>query len=211
MVVSRCFPISENKKPRRIGGVSLNGAYWVQTACTSCTSGQKCRSKFSMPWRRVAVSSGSPSRRRACANRRHRRGSRESDVAAVLSHSRAHARLEQFLDGGDDRLVLRVVGRHAGVVIGGLRHNRRARHEVLHDGAKDHRLQVLPLRLALGHRDEVGAQEHAPHALDVEQARSERRRQRLALVGEVGSAVGEHGLSGDELQRRRDWGSPRSG
>jgi hypothetical protein len=46
---------------------------------------------------------------------------------------------------------------------------------VLHDGAEDGRLDVLPLAVALGHRDEVGAEEDAGHAVDVEQARRQRR------------------------------------
>ena len=52
---------------------------------------------------------------------------------------------------------------------------------MLHDGAEDGGLQMLPLAVALGDADEVGAEEHALDAVDLEQARGERRV--LALVG----------------------------
>ena len=40
-----------------------------QTGRTSCTSGMKCRSKFSMPWRSVAVELGQPEQApRMCKN-----------------------------------------------------------------------------------------------------------------------------------------------
>ena len=60
---------------------------------------------------------------------------------------------------------------------------------------------MLPLHLALGDGNEVGAEEHAAHALDIEQPRGQRRGQRLVLVGEVGRSLGEHGLAGNELER----------
>ena len=41
---------------------------------------------------------------------------------------------------------------------------RLAGHEVLHDGAEDRRLEVLPFAVGLGHGDEVGAEEHAGDA-----------------------------------------------
>ena len=41
------------------------------------------------------------------------------------------------------------------------------------------------------------------HALDVEETGRQRRSRGLALAGEIRGAVGKHGLSGNELQRRR--------
>ena len=52
---------------------------------------------------------------------------------------------------------------------------------MLHDGAEDGGLQMLPLAVALGHADEVGAEEHALDAVDLEQPRRQRRG--LAVVG----------------------------
>ncbi len=51
-----------------------------------------------------------------------------------------------------------------------LAEHRHAGHEVLHDGAEDGRLQVLPLAVALGDGDEVAAEENAGDAGDGEQA-----------------------------------------
>ena len=51
---------------------------------------------------------------------------------------------------------------------------RRAGHEMLHDGAEDRGLEVLPLAGALRHRHEVVAEEHARHAGHLEQALGER-------------------------------------
>ena len=52
---------------------------------------------------------------------------------------------------------------------------RRAGHEMLHDGAEDGGLQVLPLAVGLGHGDEVVAEEDAGDARHREQALGERR------------------------------------
>ena len=60
-----------------------------------------------------------------------------------------------------------------GLAVG--RHDRRAGHEVLHDGAEDGRLEVLPLAVGLGHGDEVVAEEHAGDARHREQAPRQRR------------------------------------
>ena len=60
---------------------------------------------------------------------------------------------------------------------------------------------VLPLVLAFGHGDEVRAEEHAPDALDLEQARGKRRSLALLRVEEFERAVVEHRPAGDELQR----------
>ena len=58
---------------------------------------------------------------------------------------------------------------------------------MLHDGAEDGGLQMLPLAVALGHADEVGAEKHAFDAVDLEQARGERRS--LARLGSGNSSV----------------------
>ena len=45
------------------------GSLPAQTGRTSCTSGMKCRSRFSMPWRSVAVELGQPEQApRMCKN-----------------------------------------------------------------------------------------------------------------------------------------------
>src|SRR5690606_29495805 len=62
----------------------------------------------------------------------------EGYVAAVLGHRRAHARVEQLLDGDDDLLVGRVVELLAGVALvtlGVAGQHRVAGHGVLHDAA----------------------------------------------------------------------------
>src|SRR3954451_13035800 len=97
----------------------------------------------------------------------------EGDVAAVAGDRRADAGLEQLLDGLDRRRVGRVeellaISRAGGT--GAADHDRGAGHEMLHDGAEDRRLHVLPLALALGHGDEVVAEEDAGDAGDLEQA-----------------------------------------
>ncbi len=57
--------------------------------------------------------------------------------------------------------------------------------------------------LVLGDRDEIGTEEHARHAFDVEQTARQRRRIGIALAAEVGRTVFEHGLAGNELERLR--------
>src|SRR6202051_1475135 len=93
----------------------------------------------------------------------------EGDIAAVVRHRRPHPRLDQILDGGDgvgigriEKLLAVACRAAAGVEQG------RARHEMFHDGAEDHRLELLPLTCALGHGDEIGAEEHAADAGDGE-------------------------------------------
>src|SRR5512143_3810297 len=118
----------------------------------------------------------------------------EGDVAAVLGDGRPHARLEQLLDGLDRLLVLRRVE----LARGALRPRRLARghglarDEMLHDGAEDGGLQMLPLAFALGHADEIGAEEYALYALDLEQPRRERRVLVLGCVGEFERSLVEH-------------------
>src|SRR5262245_14483635 len=94
----------------------------------------------------------------------------ERDVATVIGHRRAHARLDQFLDGGNGLGVGRLVelvglgGRGAGIGA----HERLAGHEMLHDGTEDRRLELLPLAVVLADGDEISAEEHAADALDAE-------------------------------------------
>ena len=166
--------------PRETAGRDrIRASLSAQTGRTSCTSGMKCRSRFSMPWRSVAVELGQPEQApRICKIDHAVAIALEGDVAAVLGHGRAHARLEQLLDGLDRLLVL---GRVELASLGAFRParlalgDRLAREVVLHDGAENGGLQMLPLALALGHADEVGAEEHALDAVDLEQPRGERR------------------------------------
>src|SRR5581483_11245131 len=128
----------------------------------------------------------------------------EHDVAAVVGDRRPHARVEQLLDGLDRVLVLRVVALErrllGGVVL--TVDDGSARQVVLHDGAEDGRLQMLPLvDLALGHGDEVGAEEHPGHVVDAEQTPLQRRGPRLLLVAEVHRPVAQHRLVRYELER----------
>jgi hypothetical protein len=55
---------------------------------------------------------------------------------------------------------------------------------MLHDGAEDRRLDVLPFAVGLGDGDEIVAEEDAADAIDGEQALGERR-----AAGLVGGAV----------------------
>ncbi len=75
-----------------------------------------------------------------------------------------------------------------------------AGHVVLHDGAEDCRLEVLPVAVVLGHGDEVGAVKYAGDARHVEQSLGERRARRGLAVGEFHGAAVEHGAAGDEFQ-----------
>ena len=97
------------------------------------------------------------------------------DVAAVIRHGGTHAGLDQVLDGRDG---LGVGGIEELVAVSSpsrLAEQRLAGHEMFHDGAEDHRLELLPLAGALGHGDEVGAEEHAADAGNAEQPFGERR------------------------------------
>src|SRR6266545_6393501 len=71
----------------------------------------------------------------------------ERDVAAVVLDRRPHPGLDQLLDGGDGLGVLGfeelVPARRRGA--GLTADERRAGYEVLHDGAEDRRLELLPL------------------------------------------------------------------
>ena len=78
---------------------------------------------------------------------------------------------------------------------------------MLHDRAEDGGLQMLPLALALGDADEVGAEEHALDAVDLEQARGERRVLALGRIGEFQRPLVEHGPPRDEFQGGGIWRS----
>src|SRR5882724_2976081 len=82
----------------------------------------------------------------------------EGDVTAVIGDRRPHPCLDQVLDRGHDLgvggLEEFVVGGSAGL---SFVEQRRARHEVFHDGAEDRRLELRPLAFGLADRDEVGA------------------------------------------------------
>ena len=108
----------------------------------------------------------------------------EGDVAAIAGHGRAHAALQQLLDGGDgagvallEELLALLVAAEA---TASLLQQRLAGEEVLHDGAEDGGLEVLPLAFALGHGDEVAAEEHAGDVADREQPARQRANARAA-------------------------------
>src|ERR1700722_17997262 len=74
---------------------------------------------------------------------------------------------------------------------------------MLHDGAEDHRLELLPFAVALGDGDEIRTKEDAADARNVEQALGERRLRRLLGPAQIEGAVFQHRASGQELQCRR--------
>src|SRR6266516_4364938 len=125
-------------------------------------------------------------------------------MARIRMDRLPHPRLDQLLDGGDGLGVARreefFRGRRA-PDLGA--HDRSARHEMLHDGAADCRLEVLPFACGLGHGDEIAAEKHAADAWDVEQPFGKRRLRSVFRIRHVEGTVGEHGPAGQELQRRR--------
>src|SRR5262249_11570500 len=129
----------------------------------------------------------------------------ERDVAAVIFDRGANAGLDQLLDGGD-RLG---VGGGGKLVPGSrrraslARQKGRAGHEMLHDGAEDRRLELLPFTARLGHRDEVGTEEHTADAGDREQPLSKRRLRGPFLIAYVERAMGQDGPPRKELERGR--------
>src|SRR5262249_26958470 len=126
----------------------------------------------------------------------------EGDVAAVLGDRRAHPRLGQLLDGPDRLLILwrELFVSLSGFGPGGhaLGHGF-AREIMLHDGAEDGGLEMLPLAFALGHTDEVRAEEDAGHAVDLEQAGGERRALALGGIAELHGPFAEHRPSWGEF------------
>ena len=69
---------------------------------------------------------------------------------------------------------------------------RRARHEMLHDGAEDRGLELLPFAAGLGDRDEVGAEEDTAHPWNREQPLREWRLGGALLVTDVKRTVRQH-------------------
>src|SRR5262245_7230837 len=134
----------------------------------------------------------------------------EGDVAAVIGDRRPHPGLDQLLDGGD-RLGIGGFEEFARAIGGGTglaaAQQRRVGHEMLHDGAEDRGLELLPFARRLSDGDEVGAEENAGDAGDAEQALGERRLSGRVLVAHVERAAGEHRPSGQELEggRIRGW------
>ena len=96
-----CLLRPNSKTPLGAAGFHVNVCVdRPQTGCTSCTSGQKCLSRFSMPWRSVAVELGQPAQApRMCREHDAVLEAVEGDVAAVVGDGRAHARVQQLLDG----------------------------------------------------------------------------------------------------------------
>ena len=74
---------------------------------------------------------------------------------------------------------------------------------MLHDDTENGRLQMLPFAVALGHADEVGGEEHALDAIDLEQTRRKRRGFARLGIEELQRALCEHGPAWDEFQGRR--------
>src|SRR6516225_641737 len=71
---------------------------------------------------------------------------------------------------------------------------------MLHDGAEDGGLDMLPVAIRLGDGDEIAAEEHAGNAGNGKQAFRERRLGRLRRVGNIEDAIEEHRPSRQEFQ-----------
>src|SRR5262252_7029114 len=95
----------------------------------------------------------------------------EDDVAAIVGDSGPHAGVEQLFDGFDRVLVFGTIVLGGGAfALTSVGHGWSAGDIVVHDGAEDGRLDVLPLlRLALGNRNEIGPQEDAGDPLHIKQ------------------------------------------
>src|SRR5215471_7623233 len=93
----------------------------------------------------------------------------ESDVATIICDCGANPGLDQLLDGGD-RGGVRLVEEFFAVfdlgAAGG--DERRARREVLHDRAQDHRLELLPFAGAFCHGNKIRPEEYPAHTRDAE-------------------------------------------
>ena len=126
----------------------------------------------------------------------------EDDVAAVAGDRRADPRLDQLLDRldrlgvlGVEELLFRRRGRPG--------KDRRAGKEELGDDSEHRRLELAPFAVALGHRNEVGGEEHAADPGQLHQRLGERRSLRLGRVAGLEGAGFEHRAAGQEFQRRR--------
>src|SRR5271155_3664357 len=127
----------------------------------------------------------------------------ESYIAAVIGDLRPHPGFDQVLDRGDSLGVSGIEKFLAVTLVGAGRKQRRPGHEMLHDGAKDHRLELLPFARAFGDGDEIGTEEHAADAGNAEQPFGERRLRRLFGLAQVKRAAFEHRPAGQEFQGRR--------
>ena len=67
------------------------------------------------------------------------------------------------VEGRANQALCRLLASRLGVA----RHERRARHIVLHDGAEDRRLHLLPIAPGFGHRNEIRAEEDPADIRDV--------------------------------------------
>src|ERR1700722_14351042 len=74
---------------------------------------------------------------------------------------------------------------------------------MFHGCAENHRLKLLPLAGALGHGDEIGAEEHAADTENAEQPFRQRRLRRLIGVADFKRAVVEDWATGQEFEGRR--------
>jgi hypothetical protein len=111
---------------------------------------------------------------------------RKDNIPTILRDGRANTGLQKLLDSGDGILVLGVVGALLTIVGCWLGARQPAGQEMLHDRAKDHRLQVLPLDITLGHRDEIGPKENAIDPIELKNACGQRRADSLRLRAIVG-------------------------
>src|SRR5579871_1501977 len=127
----------------------------------------------------------------------------ERDVATVIGDRRTHAGLDQLLDLSHRLGVLAIekfisMGRFRP-----LRDDRCAGQEVLHDGAEDRWLDVLPLPVGFRDRDEVTAEKHAGHPRNAEQLHRQWRIGGLSGARNIENALGKHRPAGQELQGGR--------
>src|SRR5579863_6529856 len=114
----------------------------------------------------------------------------ERDVAAVIGDGGPHASFNQVLDGRNGLGISRVEELLAVASLGGAAVEQRlARHEMLHDGAEDHRLELLPVAAILAHGDEIGAEEHTADTRDAEQALGKWRLCRFGGLAQIERAA----------------------
>src|SRR6185503_11260408 len=85
----------------------------------------------------------------------------EDDIAAILGDGRAHPGINELLDLGDNLRVSPVAIVGVVPLFGAAFEQRQAMGEMFHDRAKNGRLDVLPVAVALGHGNEIGAEEDA--------------------------------------------------
>ena len=95
----------------------------------------------------------------------------EGNITAVIGDGWADPRLDQFFDRSNGFGILRFEKLIAICRCSGLdaAYDRSARHEMLHYGAENPGLELLPFAGALRDRDEIGAEKHAGYSRDLEQ------------------------------------------